>query len=144
MERDGKKDGSIAFVPYQIAFTKKLHIAEISQYMGPACFGGDLVAKHLLPFVRANYPGVLLSQEKWGWHIFFNDDGAVISVQIYCDDAYSGAFRVVVLSRVKKMMFLKKVVDVPELKYLMGLLVPLLEEWAAEPCIITELTSVEV
>jgi hypothetical protein len=144
MERAVKADGSIAFVPYQIAFTKKLHIADKSQYMGPACYGGDLVAQHLLPFIRANYPGVLLSQEKWGWHIFFNDDGAVISIQIYCDDSNTGAFRVVILSRIRKMMFFKKVSDVPELKYLMGLLVPLLEEWAAEPCIITELTSVEV
>ena len=130
-------------MPYQIAFTKKLHIADTGLYKGPGCYGGDIVAQQLLPFIRANYPGVLLSQEKWGWRIFFTDDGSILSVEIHCDDGGAGTFRVVVVSRVKKMLFGTRVADVPELKYLMGLVVPLLEEWAAEACVITEVADVE-
>ena len=130
-------------MPYQIAFTKKLEVAERGHYLSQACYGGDLVARELLPFLRANYPGVLLTQEKWGWHIFFKDDGAVLSVQILCDNLPAGAFRVIVVSRIKKTVFGSKVQDVAELKYLMGLVTPVIEDWAEEPCLITELTSVD-
>ena len=130
-------------MPYQIAFTKKLEAGDQSHYLASVCHGGDIVAKQLLPFIRANYPGVLLTQEKWGWHIFFKDDGAVISVQILCDNFPAGAVRLILVSKVKKMIFSTKVEDVPELKYLMGLVTPLIEEWTEDPYIITELTSVE-
>ena len=130
-------------MPYQIAFTKKLEVAERGHYLSQECHGGDVVAKQLLPFVRANYPGVLLTQEKWGWHIFLKDDGAVLSVQIICDNFAAGAFRVIVVSKIKKMFFGSKVQDVPELKYLMGLVTHVIEDWTEEPCRITELSSVK-
>ena len=130
-------------MPYQIAFTKKLDVAERGHYLTPACHGGDVVAKELLPFVRANYPGVLLTQEKWGWHIFVKDDGALLSLQIMCDNIAAGAFRLIVVSKIKNMFFGSKVQDVPELKYLMGLVTPVIEDWTEAPCIITELTTVK-
>ena len=130
-------------MPYQIAFTKKLEVAESGHYLSPACHGGDIVARELLPFLRANYPGVLLTQEKWGWLIFFKDDGAVLSVQILCDNFPAGAFRVIVVSKIKKMFFGSRVQDVPELKYLMGLVTPVIEDWTKESCLITELSTVD-
>ena len=130
-------------MPYQIAFTKRLDLTKNMNYLAPVCHGGDLVAREILPFLRANYPGVLLTQEKWGWHIFFNDDGAQIGLQIFCDDFPAGRFRLIVVSKIKKLFFGKRVEDVAELRYLMGLVTPIIEKWTEEPCMITELSSVE-
>lgn len=128
-------------MPYEIAFAKTLEVLDEDQYIDPCCWGGDLVVARLLPRIVDEYQRVRTEQEDWGWFIWFRRGSVRLAVDVFCDDPATGAFRVHLTSRVKHLLFLDRVVDVPELDELNQFVVAELESWTGEPCAVTRLDA---
>jgi hypothetical protein len=117
-------------VPYELAFIKHLAISDREKYWNDCCVGGDFVRDALLPVVGARYDGIETNQEDWGWFIWFSESGVDLAVDIFCDDAERGEFRVHLTSRVRRFLFGAKVSDTPELETLREEVAGALGQWA--------------
>jgi hypothetical protein len=115
-------------MPYELTFTRRVEPAEGEQYINPCCYGGDIVSEQLLPLVRAGYADIQANQEDWGWFIWFRDGAVKLAIDIVCDDPETGAFRIHLTSRVKRLLG-SAVKDTPELDTLRDRVVAELTRW---------------
>ncbi|MCP5060341.1 MAG: hypothetical protein GY937_26885 [bacterium] len=120
-------------MPYEISFTKRVESNDADEYINECCFGGDVVSDVLLPTIRERYEHVRANQEDWGWFIWFWRGPVSLAIDICCDDPATGDFRIHLISRVKRMLFMSRVVDTPALDELESTVVRLLTEWIGEP-----------
>lgn len=102
-------------MPYELAFTKLVPIADRAQYFNECCVGGDVVMDQLLPMLRAKYEGIETNQEDWGWFAWFKDAGSNLAVDVFSDHPDAGEFRIHITSRAPRFLFGAKVMDTPEL-----------------------------
>ena len=72
-------------MPYEIAFTKRLDVADTDVYINECCWGGDVVTEQLLPTVNARYEDVQRDQEDWGWFIWFRKGRTSLAIDVFCD-----------------------------------------------------------
>ena len=128
-------------MPYEIAFTRRVTIADREEYINECCVGGDVVADQLLPTVRSRYTDVDTGQEDWGWFIWFRQGQVKLAIDIFTDDPDSGEFRMHLTSRTKRLLFLDTVVDTPELEDLLEWVTSALNVWAGTPVKVTRLDS---
>jgi hypothetical protein len=82
-----------------------------------------------MPAVAERYQEIRTGQEDWGWFIWFRDGAIRLAVDIFYDDITSGAFRVRLTSRRKKLIG-SEILDTPELERLRDLLVSATAAWA--------------
>ena len=123
-------------MPYEIAFTRPVNIADREQYINECCVGGDAVIDHLLPAVRERYEGIETNQEDWGWFIWFKKGPVKLAIDVHTDDGDAGEFRIRLTSRTKKFLGYKEV-DVPELEELRELVEAELRKWSATGITVT-------
>ncbi len=126
-------------MPYQIVFTKKLEVADESQYINDCCWGGDLVTARLLPKISERYERVQSDQEDWGWFIWFRKGNVSLAIDVFCDDSAKGAFRAHLTARRKRLLMIDQIADGPELEDLKQLVVAELETWTGSACTVTRL-----
>lgn len=98
-------------------------VTDRSRYINDCCWGGDVIRDWLMAVVAEQYQEIRTEQEDWGWFIWFRDGAIRLAVDIFCDDIASGAFRVRLTSRRKKLIG-SEILDTPELEQLRDLLVP--------------------
>ena len=128
-------------MPYEIAFVKKLQIADKEKYINECCWGGDAVTAQLLPKISARYEHVQREQEDWGWFIWFRKGSVSLAVDVFCDDPDTGAFRIHLTSRRKRLLVMDQIVDGPELEELKTLVMEELKAWTGSSCAITLLDA---
>jgi hypothetical protein len=116
-------------VPYELSFRKRVSIADREQYFNECCIGGDLVTDQLMPMVQQHYTDVQTNQEDWGWFIWFRKGDVRLAIDVFTDDPDTGAFRIHLTSRVKRMLVLDAIIDTPELEELRTLVVGELSPW---------------
>jgi hypothetical protein len=131
-------------MPYEIAFTKPLHVADADIYFNECCWGGDLVTDRLLPIVTGHYEDIQHEQEDWGWFIWFRKDRTALAIDIFCDDPEQGAFRIHLTSRQKRWLLFDSVVDTRELDALKDAVLHELESWTGTPCDATRVDKNEI
>lgn len=119
-------------MPYELSFTKRIEINDADEYFNECCLGGDVVSDILLPTIRERYEQVRANQEDWGWFIWFRRGPVSLAIDICCDDPATGAYRIHLISRVKRLLFSSRVVDTPDLDELESTVVGLLTEWVGE------------
>lgn len=117
-------------MPYEVAFTRPVTIADREQYINECCVGGDVVVDRLLPAVRERYTDIQSNQEDWGWFIWFRQGAVRLAIDVHTDDPEGGQFRIRLTSRVKKLLF-EKEVDTPELEELRTFVLSELRQWQA-------------
>jgi hypothetical protein len=117
-------------VPYELSFKKKFSVPEDDIYINPCCWGGDVVRDRLLPLIQQRYADIMTEQEDWGWFIWFKRGDVSLAIDIHTDDQDSGAFRVHLYSRKKKLLFFSQEADTPELEELRQLVEADLRQWA--------------
>lgn len=115
-------------MPYQIVFAKTLAISNTDDYVNPCCWGGDVVARRLLPMVEASYRDIQCNQEDWGWFIWFRDGSLTLAIDIFCDDLATGEFRIHLTSKMRKWVS-SRIVDGPELDALKANVLAQLAAW---------------
>lgn len=115
-------------MPYQIVFAKNVQVSHVDEYVNPCCWGGDVVARRLLPVVEERYRDIQCNQEDWGWFIWFRDGALSLAIDIFCDDATTGEFRIHLTSKLRRWVS-SRVVDGPELEWLKSSVVSQLSEW---------------
>jgi hypothetical protein len=123
-------------VPYEVSFSKVFAVPDSGRYINPCCWGGDVVTAEFLPAVRGKYESIHHEQEDWGWFIWFRSANRNLAVDICCDDAESGAFRIRLTESRKRLILPAAVEDGPELDELRDLVVAQLRQWTgAEPLV---------
>jgi len=116
-------------VPYELSFTAAVAVSDAGQYINDCCWGGDVIRDRLLPVVRDGYQEIRTEQEDWGWFIWFREGSVRLAVDIHCDDAEAGAFRIRLTSRRRKWLG-SEIVDTPELERLREAVLSTLAAWA--------------
>ena len=117
-------------MPYEIAFTRAVTIADPGQYINECCVGGDQVVDALLPTVRARYEDIQSNQEDWGWFIWFKKGAVKLAIDVHSDDGDAGEFRIRLTSQTKRFLGYKEA-DTPELDELRQLVEVELSKWSA-------------
>src|SRR4030095_4678767 len=117
-------------MPYELSFTKKFPVPDDEIQSNPCCWGGDVIRNRLLPLIRPRYTGIMTEQEDWGWFIWFKRGEVSLAIDIHTDDAETGAFRVLLYSRKRKLLFFSQEADTPELEELKELVTSDLRNWA--------------
>lgn len=115
-------------MPYQIVFEKTFAVSQIDDYLNPSCWGGDVVARRLLPAIEASYRDVQCNQEDWGWFIWCRDGAVQLAIDIFCDDPDAGRFRLHLVRKIRHWVS-SRVVDGPELEQLRERVVAQLDAW---------------
>src|SRR4051812_11892513 len=116
-------------MPYEISFTKRLKVAPAGHYINPCCWGGDIVRDRLLPcFLKRSK--LITGQEDWGWYIWFREGKVRYEIDIHCDNAGTGEFRVRLTSRLKKLFQRSQTEDRPPLEDIKTEVLANLEYWA--------------
>jgi hypothetical protein len=126
-------------VPYEVSFTRPVPPVDRERYINDCCIGGDVVVERLLPSIRARYTHVQTNQEDWGWFIWFRNGNVRLAIDVFTDDPETGAFRVHLTSRTRRLLVIDKVVDTPELEELRALVASELTAWAGGEVRITPL-----
>ena len=127
---DTADSGYAEAVPYELSFTAAVTVMDgRSRYINDCCWGGDVIRDRLMPVVAERYQEIRTEQEDWGWFIWFRDGAIRLAIDIFCDDIASGAFRVRLTSRRKKLIG-SEILDTPELERLRDLLVSAMDAWA--------------
>ena len=126
-------------MPYELSFSKPIAVGDVSQYINDCCYGGDVVADLLIPTVKERFEDTQTNQEDWGWFIWFRRGSTLLAIDIFCDDAKTGAFRIHLTSRAKRWLLSDVVSDLPELEEVKGLVVSRLEEWLGGGCQVVRL-----
>ena len=117
---------------YFLSFTKAIAEPASSSYINDCCRGGDVIRDYLLPQVEAaGYAKIETGQEDWVWYIWFFQGQVRLEINIYCDDMERGEFRIWLVSKVRKRLFLRYV-DRPELEPVKDLVFRALSGWASE------------
>lgn len=117
-------------MPYEIAFTRPVHISDREQYINECCVGGDAVVEALLPAVRERYADIQTNQEDWGWFIWFKKGPVKLAIDVHTDDGDAGAFRIRLTSQTKRLIGYKEA-DTAELDELRALVEAELRTWSA-------------
>ena len=117
-------------MPYELSFTKKFSVPDEAIYINPCCWGGDVIRDRLLPLVETRYTEIMTAQEDWGWFIWFKRGEVSLAIDIHTDDPEIGAFRVLLYSRKRKLLFFSQEIDTPELEELKDLVAAELQRWA--------------
>jgi len=117
-------------MPYEIAFTRAVTIADRGQYINECCVGGDQVVDALLPAVRARYGDIRSNQEDWDWFIWFKKGAVKLAIDVHSDDGDAGEFRIRLTSQTKRFLGYKEA-DTPELDELRQLVEVELSKWSA-------------
>lgn len=128
-------------MPYEVSFTRKVPIRDRKQYLNECCVGGDAVIDLLLPVVREKYADIQTEQEDWGWFIWFRKGQVKLAIDVFTDDPETGAFRIHLTSRARRLLRLESVVDTPELEELRALVAETLTPWAEGPVVVERLDS---
>jgi hypothetical protein len=102
-------------------------------YINTCCYGGDVVSDRLLPLVNEGYSSVQHNQEDWGWFIWFRRGKIELAIDIFCDNTATGAFRIHRTSRQRRLWFLDRVSDTPELEELKERMTRVITQWVG-PC----------
>ena len=124
-------------MPYEIAFTRLVPIADPDQYINPCCVGGDVVVDALLPAVRARYDDIQTNQEDWGWFIWFKQGKVKLAIDVHTDDGEAGEFRIRLTSQIKSWITYKEV-DTPELEELREFVERELAAWSALKIVVSK------
>ena len=124
-------------MPYEIAFTRLVPIADPDQYINPCCVGGDVVVDALLPAVRARYDDIQTNQEDWGWFIWFKKGKVKLAIDVHTDDGEAGEFRIRLTSQIKSWITYKEV-DTPELEELRAFVERELAAWSALKIVVSK------
>jgi hypothetical protein len=119
-----------ARMAYELGFLKKVAAKNPESYINECCWGGDEVRDHLLPLISGTFADVETNQEDWGWFIWFRKGPTRLAIDIFCDDPKSGAFRVHLSSRRKRLLFTWSFVDAPELQEVKDLVCAEIQVWA--------------
>ena len=120
-------------MPYQISFTHPVVIGNRADYINECCVGGDIVLDQLLPALRDRYFHVEADEEDWGWFAWFAEGSVRLAVDVFTDDPETGAFRIHLTSRMRRLLVGAKVVDTPELDVLRDIVVDALTAWLGTP-----------
>ena len=115
-------------MPFEISFTKALSISNPGSYFNPCCVGGDVVLERLLPVIRVGYSDIRTGQEDWGWFAWFREGKLRLAVDIFCDEAERGEFRIFITGREKRFLF-ETLVDTPPVAELRDRVVASLQGW---------------
>jgi hypothetical protein len=127
---DTADSGYAEAVPYELSFTAAVTVKDgRSRYINDCCWSGDVIRDRLMPVVAERYQEIRTEQEDWGWFIWFRDGAIRLAIDIFCEDIASGAFRVRLTSRRKKLIG-SEILDTPELERLRDLLVSAMDAWA--------------
>jgi hypothetical protein len=124
-------------MPYEIAFTRLVPIADRDQYINECCVGGDVVVDALLPTVVRHYEDIQTNQEDWGWFIWFRKGKVKLAIDVHTDDGDAGEFRIRLTSQTSRWIGYKES-DTPELEELRELVERELEKWAARKVAVTK------
>ena len=116
-------------MPYELSFNKSLSIEDSDIYWNECCWGGDHVSDRLLPMIRSEYQSVQNDQEDWGWFVWFRDGETKLSIDVFCDDPNTGAFRIFLTSQVKRRLFGYQIVDIDALVELKNRVLKELQSW---------------
>ena len=120
-------------MPFEVSFVKRLTVSDPDLYINDCCWGGDQVRDYLLPLVEGRFEKIQTTQEDWGWFIWFRKGEVRLAIDIFCDDAEKGEFRVRVSSERKKgWLFGRWEIDTPELEGLKNEVVARLSGWAGK------------
>jgi len=118
-------------VPYEIAFTRLVALADRDDYINECCVGGDAVVDALFPAVlAAGYENIQRNQEDWGWFIWFTKGSVKLAIDVHTDDGDAGEFRIRLTSQTKRLLGYKEA-DTPELDELLKLVESALKKWSA-------------
>jgi|SRR6187401_1978979 len=118
-------------VPYEIAFTRLVALADRDDYINECCVGGDAVVDALLPaVVAARYQDIQHNQEDWGWFIWFKKGSVKLAIDVHTDDGDAGQFRIRLTSQTKRFLGYKEA-DTPALDELLKLVESELKKWSA-------------
>ena len=118
-------------MPYEIAFTRLVALADRDDYINECCVGGDAVVDALFPAVlAAGYQDIQRNQEDWGWFIWFKKGGVKLAIDVHTDDGDAGEFRIRLTSQTKRFLGHKEA-DTPELDELLTLVESELRAWSA-------------
>lgn len=115
-------------MPYQIVFTKTFPVPNTDDYVSGCCWGGDVVARRLLPVVEVRCRDIRCNQGDRGWFILFRDGAVNLAIDISCDDPAMGLFRVHLTSKTRKWVS-SRIVDSPELEMLKKVVLAQLALW---------------
>jgi hypothetical protein len=126
-------------MPYEVSFTRRVPVVDREKYINDCCIGGDVVVEHLLPSIRARYTDVRTNQEDWGWFIWFRNGNVRLAIDVFTDDPETGAFRVHLTSRTRRLLVLDTVVDTPDLEELRALVASELAAWVGGEVRVTRL-----
>jgi len=118
-------------VPYEIAFTRLVALADRDDYINECCVGGDAVVDALFPAVlAAGYENIQRNQEDWGWFIWFTKGSVKLAIDVHTDDGDAGEFRIRLTSQTKRFLGYREA-DTPELDELRELVESELRKWSA-------------
>ena len=118
-------------MPYEIAFTRLVALADRDDYINECCVGGDAVVDALFPAVlAAGYENIQRNQEDWGWFIWFKKRSVKLAIDVHTDDGDAGEFRIRLTSQTKRLLGYKEA-DTPELDELLKLVESALKKWSA-------------
>ena len=118
-------------MPYEIAFTRLVALADRDDYINECCVGGDAVVDALFPAVlAAGYKNLQRNQEDWGWFIWFKKRSVKLAIDVHTDDGDAGEFRIRLTSQTKRLLGYKEA-DTPELDELLKLVESALKKWSA-------------
>jgi hypothetical protein len=116
-------------MPYEIVFQKMLPVADEGLYISDCCFGGDVVCDTLLPALERRYDAPLANQEEWGWRLRMETGGVDLAVDVFCEDAFIGDYKLQLTSRVSGNKGTGPLVDLPQLDALRDTVVAVLTAW---------------
>ena len=117
-------------MPYALQFRKFIPVDDPEIYFNDCCVNGDKITERLLPIIREHYSDILHNQEDWGWFIWFRDGKTKLAVDVFCDSAERGEFRLFLTSQTRGRLFGYRIADTDELDVLKGRAVQALQEWA--------------
>ena len=118
-------------MPYEIAFTRLVALADRDDYINECCVGGDAVVDALFPAVlAAGYENIQRNQEDWGWFIWFTKGSVKLAIDVHTDDGDAGEFRIRLTSQTKRFLGYREA-DTPELDELRELVESELRKWSA-------------
>lgn len=126
-------------MPYELSFTRRVHVTAPDEYINECCIGGDFVVDQLLPAVRDRYEAIQSNQEDWGWFIWFRKGKVHLAIDVFTDDPESGAFRIHLTSRVRRLFRLGPAVDNAEIEQVRDLVVNRLKAWGATKIVVMRL-----
>jgi hypothetical protein len=122
-------------MPLEVSFTLSgLSVSDDADYINDCCWGGDVIAGHLLPHIKQRYQRVRWGQEDWGWYVWASDRNSRLEVDIFCDSQERAEFRLHLVSLRRRRLLPNVLVDLPSLEDLKALVVPTLESWSGSPC----------